>query len=133
MDESKGVKAMVEAKGVMGEPTGDIATQMYSFLGVTPECEVSGDRKFLKDFFEESPVVQKALWFVCLCEKEEKYDVVDESLQSNAALLALVKKTVLAVKDSVKTTLQLYPEVPLPQPLQADFKQKHADLAQLTH
>ena len=122
MVEAKVVKEMGEAKGVMGEPTGDIATQMYSFLGVTPECEVSGDRKFLKDFFEESPVVQKALWFVCLCEKEEKYDVVDESLQSNAALLALVKKTVLAVKDSVKTTLQLYPEVPLPKPLQADFQ-----------
>ena len=112
---------MGEEKDVMGEPAGDIATQMYAILGVTPACEVSGDLKVLKNFFEESPLVQQALWFVCLCEKAEKYDVVDESLQSKAALLALVKKTVLAVKDSVKNILQLYPEVPLPNPLQADF------------
>ena len=44
---------MVEQKGVMGEPAGDIATEMYAFLGVTPECEVSGDREFLKEWFSK--------------------------------------------------------------------------------
>ena len=58
---------MVEEKDVMGEPAGDIATEMYEFLGVTAECEVSGDLECLTDFFEELPVVQQALWFVCLC------------------------------------------------------------------
>ena len=36
---------MGEEKDVMGEPAGDIAIEMYAFLGATPACEVSGDLK----------------------------------------------------------------------------------------